>query len=253
MQNSKHALTTGLLVLGTLGVLIAVLVVIGMPGLINKLNTFQISYDNANGIRPGAPVLLAGREIGRVTMLESPVPMENRPEGFEHHEVLITVQVAAEAQIYDKVVARLGQQGLMGQQIIDFVQGDEASGLAEDNKLFVGERVPEISEAMSDHMDRLTGPESDLAATIKNSKVFMQTLNNSEIQAILQNTKEFTETIKSEPWRVLWPSKKPPSDEERPQPDEEESRQDEEKRETEEKTKAPQKKAKQFVPTPRNR
>jgi len=239
MKTSKHALTTGLLVLGTLGVLIAVLVVIGMPGLVNKLNTFQISYDNANGIRPGAPVLLAGREIGKVTTLESPVPMDKRPEGYKDHEVLVTIQVAAEAQVYEKVVARLAQQGIMGQQVIDFVQGDESSGLAQNHKSFIGERVPEISEALNDHMVRLTGPDSDLAATIKNSKVFMQTLNDADIQGILQNTKEFTETIKSEPWRVLWPSSKPP-------PGEEPSAEEEEK-------KSPEKKPKQFIPKPRNR
>lgn len=239
MQNTKHALTTGLLVLGTLGVLIAVLVVIGMPGLLNKLNTFQISYDNANGIRPGAPALLAGREIGKVTLLESPVPIDKRPKGFEHYEVLITVQVDARAQVYDKVVARLGQQGLMGQQVIDFIQGDETSGLAANNKGFVGERVPDISEAMNTHMVRLTGPDSDLAATIKSSKVFMQTLNDSNIGGILENTKEFTETIKDEPWRVLWPSKKPPSDEDIQEP--------------EEQSKTPAKKAKPFKATPMNR
>ncbi len=247
MQTSKHALTTGLLVLGTLGVLIAVLVVIGMPGVINKLHTFQISYDNAKGIRPGAPVLLAGREIGKVTQLESPVPMDKRPKGRENYEVLITVQVSAEAQVYDKVVARLGQQGLMGQQVIDFVQGDEASGLAEDGKGFIGERIPEISEALNDHMVRLTGPESDLAATIKGSKDFMQTLNDSNIQGIMKNTEEFTSTIKNEPWRVLWPSKKPPSEEEIPEPKEEDERKAPEKKSAEKKSRP------QFIPVPKNR
>jgi ABC-type transporter Mla subunit MlaD len=248
MQSSKHAFTTGLLVLSTLAVFITVLVVIGMPGLINKLNTFHISYDNANGIRPGAPVLLAGREIGKVITLESPVPMEKRPVGFEHHEVLVSVQVQADAQVYDKVVARLGQQGLMGQQVIDFVQGNESSGLAKNNRRFIGERVPEISEAMNTHMTRLTGPESDLAATIKNLKVFMQTLNDSEIEAILQNTREFTETIKTEPWRMLWPGSKVPTG------DAEETQAIvEEKDGPEQRSKTPKSKQKQFVPIPLNR
>ncbi len=250
MKTSKHAITTGLLVLGTLGVLIAVLVVIGMPGVINKLHTFQISYDNANGIRPGAPVLLAGREIGKVALLESPVPMDRRPKGYEHYEVLITVQVSAEAQVYDKVIARLGQQGLMGQQVIDFVEGDEASGLAPDGKGFIGERVPEISEALSEQMESLTGPESDLAATIKSSKVFMQTLNDSNIEGIMKNTEEFTATIKSEPWRVLWPSKKPPTEEEIPPG---EDREVKEKTQEKDDEQSSDKKAKQFIPTPKNR
>ena len=81
MQIHKNEITTGILVLATFGVLIAILVVIGMPGVIKPLNTYRIYYDNANGIRPGAPVLLAGREIGKVTALKSPVPLDKRPAG----------------------------------------------------------------------------------------------------------------------------------------------------------------------------
>jgi len=65
MQIHKNELTTGILVLVTLGILAAILVVIGMPGVIKPLNTYRVYYDNASGIRPGAPVLLAGREIGK--------------------------------------------------------------------------------------------------------------------------------------------------------------------------------------------
>ena len=56
MQIHKNEITTGILVLVTFGVLLAILVVIGMPGLIRPLNTYRIYYDNADGIRPGAPV-----------------------------------------------------------------------------------------------------------------------------------------------------------------------------------------------------
>jgi ABC-type transporter Mla subunit MlaD len=81
----------------------AILVLIGMPGLIKPLNTYRIYFDNAQGIRPGAPVLLAGREIGKVTDLQSPVPLHKRPEGHPDYEVSIDVQVATEAEIYRDV------------------------------------------------------------------------------------------------------------------------------------------------------
>src|SRR5271170_5255924 len=99
MQIHKNEITTGLLVLVTFGVLAAILVVIGMPGVIRPLNTYRIYYDNADGIRPGAPVLLAGREIGKVTALESPVAMDKRPAGHPDDEVAIDVQVARDAEI----------------------------------------------------------------------------------------------------------------------------------------------------------
>src|ERR1700685_1799603 len=131
MHIRKSDITTGILVLATLGLLVAVLAVIGMPGLVKPINTYRIYYDNANGIRPGDPVLLAGREIGKVTALKSPVPLENRPNGHPDYEVSIDVQVDRNAQIYRSIVVRLTQQGLMGQQVIDFVHGDATSGLAD--------------------------------------------------------------------------------------------------------------------------
>ncbi len=105
------------------------------------------------------------------------------------------------------------------------MRGDESTGLAENHTEFVGERVPDISEAMADDMKRLTGPGSDLALTIRNvkhltesdsdlsltinnAKTFMETLNNSQIPQVIKNTEQFTDTLKREPWRLIWPSTK---------------------------------------------
>ena len=208
MQIHKNEITTGILVLVTFGVFLALLVVIGMPGLIKPLNTYRIYYDNADGIRPGAPVLLAGREIGKVTGLKSPVPMDQRPQGHPDYEASIDVEVAKDAQVFRTVTVHLTQQGLMGQEVIDFVQGDETSGLAENHTEFVGARVPEISEMMADNVKRLTGPDSDLALTIKNAKTFMETLNSSQVPQVIQNAEQLTDTLKREPWRLLWPATK---------------------------------------------
>jgi ABC-type transporter Mla subunit MlaD len=219
MQIHKNEITTGILVLVTFGVLITILVIIGMPGVIKPLNTYRIYYDNANGIRPGAPVLLAGREIGKVTALKSPVPLEKRPVGHPDFEVSIDVQVERKAEVYHTVTVHLTQQGLMGQEVIDFVQGDASTGLAENHAEFVGERVPDISEAVADNMKRLTGPGSDLALTIKNAKTFMETLNNSQIPLVIKNAAQFTDTLKREPWRLIWPATKTyPGDQPPPQP-----------------------------------
>jgi ABC-type transporter Mla subunit MlaD len=153
-------------------------------------------------------VLLAGREIGKVTELQSPVPLHKRPEGHPDYEVSIDVQVSTKAAIYRNVTVRLTQQGLMGQQVIDFIRGDASTGLAENHTQFTGLRVPDLSEAVAAHMERLTGPGSDLALTIKNTKMLMETLNESEIPEVIRNTEQLTDTLKREPWRVLWPSTK---------------------------------------------
>jgi len=242
MQIRQNEVTTGLLVLVTFGIFIVILVIIGMPGLIQPLNTYRIYFDNAEGIRPGAPVLLAGREIGKVISLKSPIPSTKRPTGHPDDEVSIDVQVARDAEIYRNVTVRLTQQSLMGQEVIDFVHGDESTGLVKNHAEFTGERVPDISESVADNMARLTGPESDLAHTIqnvkrltepdselslavanfehltepdadlsltlKNTKIFMETLNGSHVRQVIDNTQQLTDTLKREPWRLVWPSTK---------------------------------------------
>ena len=225
MNIHKNEVATGILVLVTFGILIAVLAVIGTPGLVKPVHTYRIYYDNAEGIRPGAPVLLAGREIGKVTALKSPVPPENRPEGHPDDEVAIEVQVDQDAQIYRGITVHLTQQGLMGQQVIDFIHGDAASGLAENHAEFIGERVPSLTESVDESLKRLTGPNSDLAVTIKNTRTFMESLNHSQIPQVITNAKEFTDTVKREPWRLIWPSTKEyPEDQPRKETQKEETK-----------------------------
>lgn len=205
MQIKRNEITTGILVLVTFGIFTFFLILVGMPGVLKPLNTYRIYYDNANGIRPGAPVMLAGREIGKVIQLHSPVVLAERPSGHPEDEVSIEVEVSRDAQIYYNSTVYLKQQGLMGQPVIDFVQGDPGSGVARNHTSFVGARIPDVSEAISKNMDHLLGPGSDLTATIKNAKTFMETLNNAHISELINNTAQFTDILKREPWRLVWP------------------------------------------------
>src|SRR5690242_13093623 len=79
MQLRRNEVLTGLLVLATVAVLVGTLVLLGTPGLFRPLASYRVYFDNASGIKQGAPVLLAGRKIGQVQKLYSPVsPEEDR-------------------------------------------------------------------------------------------------------------------------------------------------------------------------------
>ncbi len=77
MQLRRNEILTGLLVLSTVAALTGVLILLGAPGLFKPLITYSIYLDNAAGIKLGAPVLLAGRKIGQVENLYSPVTRED--------------------------------------------------------------------------------------------------------------------------------------------------------------------------------
>ncbi len=148
MKFERNEITTGLLVLTTVGVLVAVLLLLAAPGLFHSLNTFEVFFDNAGGVKPGAPVLVAGRKIGQVAAIDSPVAKAKRPAKYPDDEVLITVSIARNAHVYRNATARMQQNGLLGEQVIDFVGGTEESGIAQVGDQFVGERIPDLNSAL---------------------------------------------------------------------------------------------------------
>jgi ABC-type transporter Mla subunit MlaD len=153
MEIRREEVRTGLLVIVSIAIITLVLLAIGAPGVFKPTNIYKIYFDNAAGLSPGAPVLLAGRRIGQVTNLLSPVPMAERPEGFKNYETLVQVQVDKSAEIFNKVQVHMLQTSLLGQPVIDFTNGDENSGLAANGSYFVGIRAKDFTSAISDAVD----------------------------------------------------------------------------------------------------
>ena len=100
MQILRNEVRTGLMVLLTLGLVVGVVLYISSPGLFRPLKSFLVYFDNAAGIKPGAAVMLAGRKIGTVAEIQSPVPLNDRPEHKLNYEAMVRVQVAEDSQIY---------------------------------------------------------------------------------------------------------------------------------------------------------
>ena len=199
MNILRNEIRTGLLVVLSLTALVALLLYLGSPGVFVPQKTFRIYFDNAAGLEPGAPVLLAGRKIGQVRALFSPVPENDRPT--PKMETLVEVQVAKSAAIFNKVKAQMTQPSLLGKHVIDFSSGEEASGLAPDGAHFLGERpggladaVPQVLEKLdpaltkatatldslqktADNLTRITGEGSDLPVAIAEFRKFGTNLN----------------------------------------------------------------------------
>jgi len=173
MNIVRNEIRTGLLVLLTLSALVAVLVYLGAPGVFIPQNKYYIYFDNAVGIKPGAAILLAGRKIGQVRSLYSPVPEKDRPE--PNLETVIEVEVAATAKIYRQVKVQMTQTSVLGDSVIDFTNGDENSGLAPTGSKFVGQRpggladaVPAILSKLDPVLIKVTSTLDDLQKTVDN-------------------------------------------------------------------------------------
>jgi len=221
MQLQRNEIMTGVLVVGTVAVLAFVLILLGAPGLFRPLVTYKVYFDNASGIKIGAPVMLAGRKIGQVQKLFSPVsPDEDRraqeiaaalhppqPEatptpspGKPMYEVRVDVQVDKNAKVYRDARTRLTQLGLLGDMAIDITEGTESSGRAKDGEMFAGERVPDFSEAAAKLLEVLKPVASEASSTLKDLQTTSQNLSrltdeNSELNLALGEFKTFGEHL----------------------------------------------------------
>ena len=146
MQIIRSEIRTGILVILTLGLLVGIVLYLSAPGLFRPIARYRVFFDDAAGIKPGANVTLAGRKIGTVDFIQSPVPVSERPPGRPEYEAVITVQVSADAEIFKENNVTMRSFGLLAEAVIDFTQGNPKSGRAVNGDSFVGVRSPDLGE-----------------------------------------------------------------------------------------------------------
>ncbi len=181
MQIRRQEILTGTLVVATVAVVVFILLLIGAPGTFGDVKSYYIHFDNVGGIKPGAPVNLAGRKIGQVTKLFSPVPLSQRPDGHPDYEALVEIKVNDASGIYKEVTVTLSQFGLLGEFIIDLTSGDAASGLAPEGYHFIGSRAPDISTFMAETLETIKPVAEEASLTMK------------QLQATAENLKRLTD------------------------------------------------------------
>ncbi len=220
MQLRRNEIMTGLLVLVTVAVLAFILIILGAPGLFRPLAVYRLYFDNASGIKLGAPVLLAGRKVGQVKSLNSPVSREeaahaleaagnlgsvtqNGPPGsapLPRLEVRIDVEVDRAALVYKNANVRLMTLGLLGETAIDISGGNDHSGKAEPGQVFVGNRVPDFAEAIAKLLG-IVGPVAAEATTtfkeLQNTSANLSKITdeNSKLSLALGEFKTFGEHL----------------------------------------------------------
>jgi ABC-type transporter Mla subunit MlaD len=218
MQLERNEILTGLLVIGTIGVIAFLLVLLGAPGLFRPLVTYRIYFDNAAGIKPGAVVMLAGRKIGQVQKLYSPLTSAeekqaeaaaaamHRPEPDAtpgptlRFEARVDVQVDKKARIYRDARVQMLQLGLLGDMAIDFTQGTQESGRAKNDETFAGERTPDLGEAAAKMLEVIKPVATEATNTMKDLQQTADNVNhltdqNSELNLALNQFKTFGEHL----------------------------------------------------------
>ena len=202
MKFERSEVRTGIFFVSTFVLLLGVVLFLTAPGLFRPLKEFEVFFDNAGGLKPGASVNLGGRKIGQVLDIESPVPKAIRPTQHPDFEVLVRIRVDRSAKVYRDAVARMGSNGLLAEMMIDFVQGNEESGLAERGSTFIGERQLDVSSVAAKAIKTLEPVAAAAESTLKDLKVTIGTLNGffgqgSDLQASISNIRRVGENMAS--------------------------------------------------------
>lgn len=200
MNVIREEIRTGLLVIFTVSILVLVLLYLGAPGVFVPMKTFWVYVVNADGLKSGGEVLLAGRKIGQIRRLYSPVRQDNRPTEAPNVQTLIEIRVARDAQIYKDVTVVISQSGLLGEMNIDFNSGSEDAGLAPGFSYFVGVRPPGLSDAVPTILSKLDPAIQQAVETLGSlqkaaDNISLLTAKESEVQQTVAKLNQFSANL----------------------------------------------------------
>ena len=130
----RLSLVVGSFVIATLGLFaVAILALTGEQGLFTPQYTLLARFENVQGLLPGAPVWLAGKEVGRVEQVElvavqdrePPAPLPGaEPAGLlPPLEVVLRIDESVQQHIRADSVATIGTIGVLGDSYVEIGVG----------------------------------------------------------------------------------------------------------------------------------
>ncbi len=124
----------------------------GTTGLFTKKIHLKAYFENAEGLREGAPVSLQGVEIGNVTGLAI---VSNRPTAPV--EVIMKVTTRYSSNLRKNSVAVLSTKGALGETYVDITGGDPKEPPAQDWGELPVESRPGLQDVVRSSQDALQG------------------------------------------------------------------------------------------------
>lgn len=122
----------------------------GTTGLFTKKINLKAYFENAEGLREGAPVSLQGVEIGNVTKLSIDPKRPAAPV-----EVTMKVTTRYSASLRKNSVAVLSTKGALGETYVDITGGDPKQRAAEDWDELPTESRPGLQDMVRSSQDAL--------------------------------------------------------------------------------------------------
>jgi len=187
-----------------LGILIMFLIVfsIGEFYILRPMYNIKVLFGFANGIATGAPVRLAGVNIGEVEDIS--VFYDTK---LQQTRVMLVAKIKKHAKIEKNAICRINTLGLLGEKYLEITPGTVEAGFLEDQEAVVGED-PVPMEEITETMKELS---ENAKAITESTTVVLGRLERGEgtigkllvEEKVYNDLQEFVEDIKEHPWKLL--------------------------------------------------
>ncbi len=136
-----------------LGILImfAIVFSIGQLYILKPMYIVRIVFNFANGIEIGAPVRLAGVNVGEVNDIS--VYYDNK---LQMTKVMISARIKNEAKVEKNAVCRINTLGLLGEKYLEVTPGTADAGFLANSEVIAGKdpvQMEEVTKNMKDLSD----------------------------------------------------------------------------------------------------
>ncbi|MCM8781948.1 MAG: MlaD family protein [Candidatus Omnitrophica bacterium] len=187
-----------------LGIVIMFVIVfsIGEFYILKPMYKIKVLFGFANGIEVGAPVRLAGVDVGEI----EDIKVYYDPQ-LQQTKVLLLAKLKKEARVEKDAVCKINTLGLLGEKYLEISPGTATAGFLSDQEAIMGyDPIPmeEVTKTMKELSDTAK-------AVTESAKVILERLENGEgtigklltEEKIYNDLQAFVDDIKKHPWKLL--------------------------------------------------
>jgi len=156
-------------------------------GLFTRKLTFHAYFENANGLKVGAPVTLDGVTIGNVTRVR--IVPHHDPDAVE---VVIKVGAKNQVSLHTDSTVAINQAGVLGDAFLDISSGHAHGPEPQDNATLIVSSKPGLQDVIGSSQESI----QSINQVIKKVGVLVDTLNSGKgTAAMLLNDPEVAHKI----------------------------------------------------------
>ncbi|MCD6417609.1 MCE family protein [bacterium] len=172
-KSDKKIAVGGLISAAFLLAMAAIIIVSGQEGLLRHRYELRARMDQVNGLQVGAPVWLAGVNVGSVSDI---IFIQNDTTGKTKIEIRMKIKKAVQDLITEDSNARIGTLGLLGDKYVAISLGDPEKRPLQDGDYITSANPIDFEAVLSKGVDVF----DDVAVTVYSFKDIARKINKGE-------------------------------------------------------------------------